>query len=292
MTITLNGTTGITDVDGTAAAPAITGTDTDSGMYFGTNIVALATGGTNAVYVNASQNVGIGTSSPTQKLEVNGSAVLVGGSLTIGSGGNIGAGVIYSNVNYGMLFRALQASPALADFAWFNSANVERMRIDSSGNLLVGTTSVNYTGSGFTLSKDSGTTKWLCGPNTGNPTQFIISAASSLGVYLTSTSATAWTSASDERLKDIIEPIANGIQKVCELRAVIGSYKADKDKNRRPFLIAQDIQKVFPEAVDASDPDRLGVQYTEVIPLLVAAIKEQQALITSLTDRIAALEAR
>ena len=71
MTITINGTTGITDVNGTAAAPAITGTDTDSGMYFGTNIVALATGGTNVVYVNASQNVGIGTASPTAKLNVS-----------------------------------------------------------------------------------------------------------------------------------------------------------------------------------------------------------------------------
>ena len=57
MTITLNGTTGITDVNGTAAAPAITGTDTDSGVYFGTNSMGLATGGTTAVSIDSSQNV-------------------------------------------------------------------------------------------------------------------------------------------------------------------------------------------------------------------------------------------
>jgi hypothetical protein len=61
-------------------------------------------------------------------------------------------------------------------------------------------------------------------------------------------------------------------------------------------LFAQDVQKVLPEAVSVADkksPEQyLGLAYTQVIPLLVAAIQEQQALITSLTDRIAALEAK
>lgn len=168
----------------------------------------------------------------------------------------------------------------------------------ANGNLLVGTPSVSHLGDGFTLSGNGGTTKWHCGPRSSQPNQFVISAQSGGGVYLTTTSATSWSSASDERLKDIIEPIVDGLQKVCTLRTVIGSYKADAEKNRRPFLIAQDLQKVFPEAVDTSDPDRLGVQYTEVIPLLVAAIKEQQVLITQqaaaiddLTARVSALEA-
>jgi Chaperone of endosialidase len=166
------------------------------------------------------------------------------------------------------------------------------MRVDSSGDLLVGTTSVNYAGSGFTLSKDSGTTKWLVGPAAGAPTNFYVSGAASLGVYLSGTSATSWSSASDERLKDIIEPIADGLQKVNTLRAVIGSYKADETKTRRSFLIAQDLQNVLPEAVDASNPDALGVQYTEVIPLLVAAIQELSAKNDALEARLAALETK
>jgi hypothetical protein len=170
--------------------------------------------------------------------------------------------------------------------------NTEAMRIDTGGNLLVGTTSVNYAGNGFTLSKDSGTTKWLVGPVAAAPTNFYVTAVTSLGVYLAGTSATSWSSASDERLKDIIEPIADGLQKVNTLRAVIGSYKADETKTRRPFLIAQDLQNVLPEAVDVSNPDALGVQYTEVIPLLVAAIKELSAKNDALEARLAALEAK
>jgi hypothetical protein len=102
------------------------------------------------------------------------------------------------------------------------------------------------------------------------------------GVYLAST-ATSWTANSDERLKDIIEPISNAVSKVGSLRAIIGKYKNDQTNTRRSFLIAQDVQSVLPEAVDASNPDQLGVAYTDVIPLLVAAIKE-------LTARVEALE--
>ena len=96
------------------------------------------------------------------------------------------------------------------------------------------------------------------------------------GVYLAS-GGTSWTSASDERVKDIIEPITDGLNKVNSLRSVIGKYKTDEEGIRRSFLIAQDVQAVLPEAVDASNPDELGVNYTEVIPLLVAAIKELKA---------------
>jgi hypothetical protein len=128
---------------------------------------------------------------------------------------------------------------------------------------------------------------------------------SGFGVVLTP-SATSWASASDERLKDIIEPIENAIDKIVTLRTVIGKYKTDKIGVRRPFLIAQDVQKVLPEAVtvgytqDAVDPENpsnvlnktecLNLSYTDIIPLLIASIKEQQILITSLTTRIAILE--
>jgi hypothetical protein len=106
-------------------------------------------------------------------------------------------------------------------------------------------------------------------------------AAGSNGVYL-SYGATSWTSASDEREKDIIEPITNAANKVSQLRAVIGKYKTDAEDTRRSFLIAQDVQAVLPEAVDASNPEKLGVQYTDVIPLLVAAIKELKTEIDQL----------
>jgi hypothetical protein len=95
----------------------------------------------------------------------------------------------------------------------------------------------------------------------------------------------------------------------------MGKYKADKKNTIRPFLIAQDVQKVLPEAVsngiirEAVDPENpskvlsesecLHLSYTDMIPLLIASIKEQQTLIksqqdliTGLTARVAALEAK
>tara|TARA_B100001250_G_scaffold395410_1_gene400297 strand:- start:285 stop:800 length:516 start_codon:yes stop_codon:yes gene_type:complete len=102
--------------------------------------------------------------------------------------------------------------------------------------------------------------------------------------------ATSWTASSDERKKDIIEPIENATDKVNSLRAVIGKYKADEEEKRRSFLIAQDVQKVLPEAVEASNPDDLGIQYTEVIPLLVASIKELSAKNDALEARLTKLE--
>jgi hypothetical protein len=116
-----------------------------------------------------------------------------------------------------------------------------------------------------------------------NVTSFYVTNNSSGGVYLGS-GATAWASASDERLKDIIEPIENGLTKVASLRAVIGKFKTDAEGTRRSFLIAQDVQAVLPEAIsttmvkdDETNTEYLGVSYTDVIPLLVAAIKELKA---------------
>lgn len=72
MPVVINGTSGITSVDGTSGAPSVTGTDTDTGIVYGVNTLSLSTGGTTAVTVNSSQNVGIGTASPSAKLAVVG----------------------------------------------------------------------------------------------------------------------------------------------------------------------------------------------------------------------------
>jgi len=108
--------------------------------------------------------------------------------------------------------------------------------------------------------------------------QLNIFAGGTGGVYLAS-GGTSWTAVSDERTKDIIEPITDALAKVSTLRTVIGKYKTDAEDRRRVFLIAQDVQAVLPEAVTVGTDElnTIGLSYADTIPLLVAAIKELKA---------------
>ena len=99
------------------------------------------------------------------------------------------------------------------------------------------------------------------------------------------TGATTITTSSDERLKENLEPIVNAISKIEQIRAVTGNYKADPDRNVA-FLIAQDVDKVFPQAVEKADNNSWGINYNWVIPLLAAAIQELSAELNELKQRI------
>jgi Chaperone of endosialidase len=131
--------------------------------------------------------------------------------------------------------------------------------------------------------------------NPANSSQFWICAnnGTSTGVYLNQ-SATSWSSSSDARLKNIIEPISNAISKVEQINPCIYSFKSDETNMRRIGVIAQDVYKVLPEATD-STPDSeqmMGVSYTSLVPLALAAIKELSAENTALKSRLDSLEAR
>jgi hypothetical protein len=92
------------------------------------------------LFVDATNNrVGVNTTTPGVQLDVVG-AGRVSQSFTIGSGGNYEAGSIYSDANWGMIFRAKQASPTQAEFTWHNSADSALMRLVANGNLGIGTT--------------------------------------------------------------------------------------------------------------------------------------------------------
>ena len=74
MALNINGTTGISGVDGSASAPALTGTDSNTGINFASDTVNINTGGSTRATVNSSGNVGIGTSSPSNLLTLEHSA--------------------------------------------------------------------------------------------------------------------------------------------------------------------------------------------------------------------------
>jgi len=274
--------------------------------------------GTTALTIDASQNVGIGTASPVYKFDIQGS---VAGQFwsaikNTNAGSSSSGGLFLGNDSFNDVGGILVGSTTYGFFGGANSMNIgswrsaplamftnnaERMRIDASGNVLVGTTSQILSNTKFNLSSSQGVAlggmgfvnanypsrPWQIGPDSAG--NFVVFNGSAVGAYM-AYGGTSWTAYSDERIKDIIEPIANGLEKVSSLRAVIGKYKADEEGTRRSFLIAQDVQAVLPEAVEASNPDSLGVQYTDVIPLLVASIKELKSIVDTQAERIAVLE--
>ena len=157
-----------------------------------------------------------------------------------------------------------------------------------------------YTGFGPCLvGKYNGSVGWAIGSYSyvvsgTNYNYLALQAGTSGGQYMVA-GATSWSTISDETRKVIIEDITDGLNKVSTLRTVIGRLKTDDNIVRRPYLIAQDVQKVLPESVSESEDKEgpvLGLSYTEVIPLLVAAIKELNTLVTSQATEIAALKAK
>lgn len=234
--------------------------------------------------IDTSGNVGIGTSSPAVLLDITGTNAVA--KITRSTKN------FYLNPNYanGNSYATFESDLSLA----FNVNASERMRIDSSGNVFVGTTSGGSYTVRLSLSNNSGTTVWSVGPNVSSPTNFYIAATGSTGVYLNGTAATSWTSASDENLKENLEPIVDALDKISTLRTVIGNFITDEDKTKKPFLIAQDVEKVLPEAVSINKTDDgneyLGLSYTDTIPLLVSAIKELSAKVDAQQEEINALK--
>jgi hypothetical protein len=311
MIVTGNETVqGNTTVTGTITGAKLipTGTSvTGNGMYLpATNSVGISTAGTNAVYIDASQNVGIGTTSP--------STGTLNRQLTINSGASSLAGVVMQNnasgtaYNDGFTIYLGGADASLINYETgalsFGTSAIERMRIDSSGNLLVGTANaspsagngfkISSTGRAYSVITTSDSDSYNLYNTTAGAYRFFVTAA---GVVNATT--TTITAISDQRLKENVRDIDTGLDAIMALKPRRFDWKENKgqDKKNVAGFIAQEFEEVFPESVGVSKAGEDGIKYKNInhetlIPTFVKAIQEQQALITSLTARIEALEAK
>jgi len=243
--------------------------------------------------IDSSGNVGIGTSSPTQKLNVRGGrSVFQANSdlFSIQIEGGAGGGQRYIGATN-------EASPSMV---FSNSGGTEQMRIDHSGNLLVGTTAsssrltikqiADSNGGGLTLVRQANTNNWQAVVASTNDLYLLYNSADR-GYFNNSTGA--YVPVSDRRLKKNIIDISYGLNEILSLRSVSYNMNEQEDTSVKTLgFIAQEVQEVLPESVFEMQSGMFGMDKSAIVPVLVKAIQEQQALIQSLTTRITALKAK
>ncbi|MDA7674505.1 tail fiber domain-containing protein [bacterium] len=241
---------------------------------------------------SANNNVGIGTSSPVSfgatanGLTINGTT----NSNIIWQEGGSNKAFAYTNGNDFLI-----GSEQTGGNTIFTAAGSERMRIDSSGNLLVGTTSG---GAQFNITATSAqnVSNMRNYDDVGRGIAFLNSSGGGVGSITWTASATTYATSSDYRLKEDWQPMTGAIERVNALNPV--NFKWIADGNRVDGFLAHEAQAVVPEAVtkqkDAVDadgnPDYQGIDQSKLVPLLTAALQEAIAKIETLETKVAALE--
>ena len=291
MSLILSGTDGLSDIDGTAATPAIRGTDANTGIFFGTDIIGFSEGGVEAMRIDASGNVGIGATPGTilDVYKASGNPYLRVYSGTGSVQGYMQA-VDSTYVKMGSL-----SSHDLG----LVTGGTERMRIDSSGNVMIGVTSTNY--SERLKITFSNTQAIHCNDSASSSSVNYVyftkgATPTNVGAIYYNGSVMAYQTTSDYRLKENIAPITSALAKIAALKPVTYTWK-DNQRDGEGF-VAHELQEHFPDAVSGikddvdenGNPKYQGMDASILIATLTAAIQEQQALITALTARITALE--
>ena len=262
--------------------------------------LTIQSAGTTAMTIDTSQNVGIGTTTPAGLLNLKAS----NGQLIIQNGTTSGGMRLSSYTN------ALNANGYMV----FEGYNIEYGRFDSSGNLLVGTTTGSskiqaYRGdAGYLVGAESASSAGsgiynffsnMTSSSNNTQCQHFRATTASVNTWYLAGNGTS-TFSSDNRLKKNIETTRDGyLGDLMQLRVVKYNWNIDEEGHPKELgLIAQEVEKVFPGLV-VEDTQPLGdienpkLVKTSVLPfMLLKAIQELSAKNDALEARLAVLEAK
>ena len=305
------GGTGVTTSTGSSnnvlsTSPTLT-TPVINGFTGDTSVVNIGSG---QFYKDASGNVGIGTASPA-------SFDATGRKLVVGTGSGDQGMTIYSGTGNSNIFFAsgTTGSQAYNGYIQYNqssnamlfgvNAGVERMRIDSSGNLLVGTTSgtnhiiqkSNANDLVLSIINSSATTPngakfnfSAAAPNNGTQTFWLANDTGGYrGGFLSNGGLQNYqannSNLSDQREKKNIELAPNYLDKLCQIPVKTFLFNDQTDEDLNLGVIAQDIQAICPELVtesnwagkDSPEKLRLSIYQTDLQYAMLKAIQELKA---------------
>lgn len=301
MPITLDGSSGIT-------TPGLTNTGTETivnltstgNTTLGDATTDTLTVGVNGIVKDASGNVGIGTASPGARLQVTNTDGEMARFRT-SSGSNqpvITISASDSAATVGFATGGNASFPAMT----FANGGSERMRIDSSGRLLLATTTTVDANAFMSIRNVNGTTGGIgIGNSVGSSDTNCITFFNSngqVGRINTNGSATGYVTSSDYRLKEDIAPMTGALNKVVQLKPVTYKWKADGSHSEG--FIAHELQTVVPDCVfgekDAVDADGnpiyQGIDTSFLVATLTAAIQELSAQVKQLTIDVAELKGK
>jgi hypothetical protein len=259
-------------------------------VYFRGNTLSGDNWGINSDGTLDVDEIGIGTTSPDEKLEVVGniqmqSSNYLKGRTTGGTAVRL-AGVSNTNDIY------LGAVDNAGGKVIIREDGSDRIAI-VGGNVGIGDTTPSYkldvNGTGrFTGSLTASSLTLSSGMSVTGTASF----NSSIMAYHDLTVYGTFTNMSDRALKTDIAAInVSSLDKLTSLQGVTYRFINDEQRTMRTGFIAQDVQKIFPELVSESD-EGLGIKTLELIPHLVEAIKEQKVIIDKQQETIANLDAR
>tara|TARA_R100000426_G_scaffold66769_1_gene46539 strand:+ start:2716 stop:3660 length:945 start_codon:yes stop_codon:yes gene_type:complete len=313
MALAINGTTGISGVDGSASAPAIVGSDSNTGFSFASDTVNINTGGTSRVNIDSSGHLNMPTDSGQIRLgasqdllifhDSNNSVIRETGtgSLFLESDTNIFLG----KTNGGEKF--IKCEPDGTVELYFND------------NLKLSTRTDGITLAGQMV-QTSTSARAIALNRLGSAGEMILFdfQGTKCGAINVNTNSTEYATSSDYRLKENLVSISDGITRLKTLKTYRFNWIGDTSSTRDGFL-AHEVSSIVPEAISGTkdqiettyyekgdnipegksigdvksttSPVYQGIDQSKLVPLLTAALQEAVGKIETLETKVAALEA-